>query len=51
MAEYVSNSHKSREEASKKKVEPVVKGKAVKRNNAKRKINDTLISEDLSKVK
>lgn len=51
MAEYVSNSHKSREEASKKKVEPVVTGKAVKRHNAKRKLTDTFISEDLSNVK
>lgn len=56
MEDYKANSHKSREEnenvpAEKKKVEPVVKGKAVKKKNSVRKFTDTFISEDIHNVK
>lgn len=51
MPEYVSNSHRSKEEAAKKKIEPVVKGKVVKKANNKRKLADTFISEDINNVK
>lgn len=51
MPEYISNSHRSKEEATKKKVEPIVTGKAVKRANNKRKLANTFISEDINNVK
>lgn len=54
MEEYKANSHRSkREEANKneKKVEKVVKGKAIKKKNVKRKLTDIFVSEDVSNVK
>lgn len=53
MEEYKSNSHRSKQEEIKKekKVEKVVKGKAVKKKNVGRKITDVFVSEDVHNVK
>lgn len=54
--EYKPNSHKSKEEQSNppsevKKIEPVVKGKVVKKKNTVRKFTDVFVSEDVKNVK
>lgn len=55
MEEYVSNSHKSKEEAAKKaekKIEPVVTGAVKQRKKSEiRKLTDVFVSEDVGNVK
>lgn len=53
MAEYQSNSHRSKAEAAEreKRVEKVVKGKASTSSNAGRKFTNIFVSEDASSVK
>ncbi len=52
MAEYKSNSHKSKANEEKKKIEKVVTGKVIVKNRSLgQKISDTFLSEDISNVK
>ena len=52
MENYPSNSHKTREQNTDKKVEKVVSGKtSTKKKSGIRKLSDTFLSEDVSNVK
>ena len=56
MEDYRPNSHRSKEESNnlpveKKKVQPVVKGKVVKKTNNVRKLTDIFVSEDAKNIK
>lgn len=50
--EYKSNSHRTKEEADRKKVEKVIKGEAtLKKKSSTQKLAETFISEDVENVK
>ena len=52
MENYPSNSHKTREQNTDKKVEKVVSGKtSTKKKSGIRKLSDTFLSEDIGNVK